>query len=270
MKLNFLGVGTASATKIYHTCFTIENNNEHFLVDAGGGVEIISNLKKMKIDISSINHVFLSHIHLDHCLGMLWLLRKRNWQSNKQTTPLYFYGSKNVLEDFKKLMQVTLKKEFKNIGTVIIFVEVSDGQEIEINGIKYKFIDTHAIKDEMFGFIASDGHKKLAFVGDETLKEELYDTIRNCDYLMHDALCIGNENEDVLHLKESLDDFLTRTHHTSVKNASILAKKLGIFNLILFHTLDNFKLRKLRYKKEAKKYFNGKVYVPNKFDKIII
>ncbi len=270
MKLNFLGVGTASATKIYHTCFTIQNNNEHFLIDSGGGVEILTNLKKMNIDISGINHVFLSHIHIDHCLGMLWFLRKRNWQSHDGLLPLNFYGSKKVLDDFKKVMQVLLKKEFAKTGTLINFHEISDGQTINIIGLDFKFLDTHAKKDEMFGFIASDEHKKVAFVGDEILKNELYDTVRDIDFLMLDALCIGKENKNVLHLRESLEDFLTRTQHSSVKTASLLAKELNIKNLILFHTLDNYKLRKFRYKNEAKKYFNGKVFVPNKFDKINI
>jgi len=158
----------------------------------------------------------------------------------------------------------------EDVGKMKAFHEISDGQTINIIGLDFKFLDTHAKKDEMFGFIASDEHKKVAFVGDEILKNELYDTVRDIDFLMLDALCIGKENKNVLHLRESLEDFLTRTQHSSVKTASLLAKELNIKNLILFHTLDNYKLRKFRYKNEAKKYFNGKVFVPNKFDKINI
>ena len=45
-KLRMLGTGSAMVTKCYNTCFTISNNeeNEYFLVDAGGGNTILSNL----------------------------------------------------------------------------------------------------------------------------------------------------------------------------------------------------------------------------------
>ena len=35
-KLTFMGTGSAMVTKCYNTCFTISNNDEYFLVDAGG------------------------------------------------------------------------------------------------------------------------------------------------------------------------------------------------------------------------------------------
>ena len=36
-KLIVLGTGNAMATKCYNTCFAIEDGEEYFLVDAGGG-----------------------------------------------------------------------------------------------------------------------------------------------------------------------------------------------------------------------------------------
>ena len=45
-KLTFMGTGSAMVTKCYNTCFTISNNDEYFLVDAGGGNTILTNLEK--------------------------------------------------------------------------------------------------------------------------------------------------------------------------------------------------------------------------------
>lgn len=75
MRINFLGTGTASVTKCFNTCFTIENQNKHFLIDTGGGNGILIQLEKANINICDINNVFISHIHIDHSLGILWLLR---------------------------------------------------------------------------------------------------------------------------------------------------------------------------------------------------
>ena len=36
MKITMLGTGHGTAINCYNTCFTIDNGNEYFLVDAGG------------------------------------------------------------------------------------------------------------------------------------------------------------------------------------------------------------------------------------------
>ena len=45
MKLTILGTGNAMVTKCYNTCFAIEQNDEYFLVDGGGGNQILSQLE---------------------------------------------------------------------------------------------------------------------------------------------------------------------------------------------------------------------------------
>ena len=40
MKLTILGTGNAMVTKCYNTCFAIEQNDEYFLVDGGGGNQL--------------------------------------------------------------------------------------------------------------------------------------------------------------------------------------------------------------------------------------
>ncbi|MGL4990040.1 MAG: MBL fold metallo-hydrolase, partial [Sarcina sp.] len=71
--LTILGTGSAMVTKCYNTCFTISNNDEHFLVDAGGGNTILVNLEKSNINIDKIKHMFISHTHGDHILGAPWV-----------------------------------------------------------------------------------------------------------------------------------------------------------------------------------------------------
>ena len=44
MKITMLGTGHATVTNCYNTCFTISENNKHFLVDAGGGNGILKQL----------------------------------------------------------------------------------------------------------------------------------------------------------------------------------------------------------------------------------
>ena len=54
MELIMLGTGSAMVTKCYNTCFALRNNNEYFLVDAGGGNGILAQLEKAEINYKNI------------------------------------------------------------------------------------------------------------------------------------------------------------------------------------------------------------------------
>lgn len=41
-KIIILGTGNAAVTKCYNTCFAIQNEDEYFLVDTGGGNGILT------------------------------------------------------------------------------------------------------------------------------------------------------------------------------------------------------------------------------------
>ena len=52
-----LGTGNALVTKCYNTCFIIENENDYFMVDAGGGNTVLNQLEKAKINWKEIKHI---------------------------------------------------------------------------------------------------------------------------------------------------------------------------------------------------------------------
>ena len=63
-KLNILGTGAAMTLDCYNTCFTLENNEgEHILVDTGGGLQIIKQLRDAKIDFRKYITLFY-HINI--------------------------------------------------------------------------------------------------------------------------------------------------------------------------------------------------------------
>ena len=75
MKIHVLGTGNGGALECYNTCFAIENDGKYLLVDGGGGNQILTQLKKANINITDIHDVFISHIHTDHILGLIWIIR---------------------------------------------------------------------------------------------------------------------------------------------------------------------------------------------------
>ena len=45
------------------------------IVDTGGGLQIIKQLRDANIDFRKIHNIILSHKHTDHILGMFWIIR---------------------------------------------------------------------------------------------------------------------------------------------------------------------------------------------------
>lgn len=110
--------------------------------------------------------------------------------------------------------------------------------------------------DKQYGFktILNNG-KTLVFHGDEPLNKELYDFVRNSDYLLHESYCLETE----ANIYEP-----RKRNHDTVKSVGLKAQNLGIKNLVIWHTLENLgRDRKNRYMKEAKENFSRNVFVPN-------
>ena len=260
-----LGTGNGGTLDLYNTCFVIQNENGNFLVDTGGGIEIIKRLKQVNIDYKSIRHIFISHSHTDHILGIFWLFKKisRDAMHGLIAERINIYCNNVVYESIKGVAKYILPdKLMEAIYNVVNFVVLNDGDIHTINSVDYTFFDVHAKGTKLYGFECILNSKKLAFLGDETLNPDLYDKIKGFDYVMHEAFCLDSE-ENIFHAYEK--------HHSTTKSVSEIMNNLDIKNLILFHTEDTHKdNRKELYTNEAQAYFNGKVIVPDDLESIEI
>lgn len=80
MTLTILGTGNAVTTECYNTCFVLHESNQYFLVDGGGGSQILHQLKHAGIDWKKIKTIFVTHKHLDHITGIIWMIRMiKSW-----------------------------------------------------------------------------------------------------------------------------------------------------------------------------------------------
>ena len=264
-KIIMLGTGNGGTLDLYNTCFVIENNNHNFLVDTGGGIEIIKRLKQANVDYKSIKHIFISHSHTDHILGLFWFFKiiSRDAMHGLIKDKINIYCNDVVFEAIKVVSKQILPDNVINaIYNVVDFKVLQDNDTYKINGVEYTFFDIHAKGTKQFGFTCVLNNKKLAFMGDETLNPKLYDKFIGYDYAMHEAFCLEAE-ENIFHAYEK--------HHSTTKSASETMNKLNIKNLILYHTEDSHgDDRKTLYTNEAQKYFKGKVIVPNDLEIILI
>ena len=75
-KIVMLGTGNGGTLDLYNTCFVIQNESDNFLIDTGGSIDIVKRLGKIDIDIKDIKHIFISHSHTDHILGLIWMFKR--------------------------------------------------------------------------------------------------------------------------------------------------------------------------------------------------
>lgn len=262
-KIIMLGTGNGGTMDLFNTCFVIQNKNGDFLVDTGGSIEIIKRLKQANIDYKSIRHIFISHSHTDHILGLFWYFKKIGVIAThgEITDKINIYCNDVVFESIKEVSKHILPSKLVDaIYNIVNFKILNDGDQYQINGVNYSFFDIKAKGTKQFGFKCELNNKKLAFLGDETLNSDLYESIRGYDYVMHEAFCLDSE-ERIFHAYEK--------NHSTTKSVSEVMNKLNVKNLILYHTEDtHHEQRKNLYTKEAQQYFEGTVIVPNELENI--
>ena len=109
-ELIMLGTGNAAVTRCYNTCFALKNKDEIFLVDAGGGNGILQQLETAGIPLQSIHHLFVTHTHTDHILGVVWVVRMiaQSMNAGKYEGVLHVYGHAEAMRVLELICRSTL------------------------------------------------------------------------------------------------------------------------------------------------------------------
>ena len=72
-ELNILGCGSAlPTTRHLATSQIINLRDKLYMIDCGESTQI--QMRKMRIKFSRLNHIFISHMHGDHCFGLPGLI----------------------------------------------------------------------------------------------------------------------------------------------------------------------------------------------------
>lgn len=90
-------LGSSGALPAYGRCPSaqlVEIQNRHFLVDCGEGAQM--QLMKFQTNFHRINHIFISHLHGDHYLGLMGLIFTMHLL--RRTSDLHLYGHSGLNE----------------------------------------------------------------------------------------------------------------------------------------------------------------------------
>lgn len=289
MKLTILGCYAATPRTFTNpTSQVLEIKNRLFLIDCGEGTQV--QLRKNKIKFSKISHIFISHLHGDHCYGLIGLIS--TFSLLNRTTDLHIYGPKGIKEIIS--LQLRLSNSWTNFGLFLHELESNESELIfEDEKVFVKTIPLkHRIYTNGFLFQEKEGERKLNLVAVQNYEIETcyYQKIKNGkDITLEDGRIIPNEkltfdpiasksyafcsdtvynemmipvieNVDVLYHEstflQSEENLAQKTMHSTAQDAARIALKANVKQLVLGHYSTRYDGLNL-FKEEASQIFSN-------------
>lgn len=94
-ELHILGCGSAlPTTRHFATSQVVNLRDKLFMIDCGEGAQM--QLRKSRLKFSRLNHIFISHLHGDHCFGLMGLIS--TFRLLGRTAELHIHSPKGLEE----------------------------------------------------------------------------------------------------------------------------------------------------------------------------
>jgi Metal-dependent hydrolases of the beta-lactamase superfamily III len=197
---------------------------------------------------------------MDHIFGVIWVIRKivTIAMKGEYKGKCNIYCNDDVADAIKKIAKLCLRKIMYETALESININiVEDKEEVRILDYDVTFYNINGQSDKQFGFYTKlTNGKKLVFCGDEPFRPQNVDLdFTGYDYMFHEAFCTEKE----AHIFKPYEK-----DHATANSAAVVAQKLAIKNLILWHTEDkDIPNRREKYVEDSKSAFDGNVIVPN-------
>ena len=113
--VHILGCGSAIPTlKHFPTAQVLDIRDKLFMIDCAEGTQLL--LRKQKLKFSRLNHIFISHLHGDHCFGLIGLLNTFDLLGRTSKLHLYSPG-----EDLERLLRPQIEYFCRGMGYEVVF-----------------------------------------------------------------------------------------------------------------------------------------------------
>ncbi len=158
MKLTILGCYAATPRTFTNpTSQVLEIKNHLFLIDCGEGTQV--ELRRNKIKFSRVKHIFISHLHGDHCFGLVGLIS--TFRLLHRESELHVYGPKGIKEIIT--LQLKLSNSWTNYPLLFHELDSKESQLLfEDDKVRVETIPLkHRIYTNGFLFREKPGLRKL-------------------------------------------------------------------------------------------------------------
>ena len=267
-EIHILGCGSALPTTRHNaSAQIIKIGNKQFMVDCGEGTQV--QLRRSHIHFSFINHIFISHLHGDHCFGLIGLIS--TFALLGRTAPLHIYADSNLEE----VMKPQIDFFCKGMNYPLFFHSIDATKQEVIFEDNTITVETLPLRHRMpcCGFLFREKPKRRHLIGDivnfynipaymrQAIKEgadyttpdgEVIpnsrltrepDRSRSYAYCSDTAPCTHNnealKDVDLLYheatFAESEKERAAQTFHSTARQAAQIAHSAGVKRLMIGH-----------------------------------
>ncbi|MGZ5089202.1 MAG: MBL fold metallo-hydrolase [Usitatibacter sp.] len=192
MRIKVLGCSGGIGGGLRTTSFLID---EDVLIDAGTGVGDLSLENLAKID-----HIFVSHSHLDHVTSIPFLVDTVCWM---RRNPIIVYGIKETLDILRAhLFNWKIWPDFTQIPSAeapfMVYREIKVGEVVELRGRRFTAIPANHTVPAV-GYLMDNGRNALIFSGDTATNDALWSVVnatKNLKYLIIET-AFSNKESDI-------------------------------------------------------------------------
>lgn len=120
-RVHILGCGSALPTlRHYPSAQIVEIREKLFMVDCGEGVQM--QLRRCKVRFTKVGHVFISHLHGDHCFGLIGMISTFGLLG--RTAKLHIHAHE-LLDD---MLQRQMSLFCRDLGYEVVFHPIDASQ----------------------------------------------------------------------------------------------------------------------------------------------
>jgi len=204
VKVRVLGCSGGIGGKLRTTSMLVDSD---ILIDAGTGVGDLALEQLAKID-----HIFVSHSHLDHVTSIPFLVDTVCWM---RASPIVVYGIKEVLDILRAhLFNWKIWPDFTQIPNgekpFMVYREIRVGEAVELHGRRITAIPANHTVPAV-GYLLESGRSALIFSGDTSPNPALWKVVNstaNLKYLIIETAFSNKERDIAIASKHLCPDML--------------------------------------------------------------
>ena len=267
-------------------------------MDCGEGTQ--HQILHTNLSLSSLNTIFITHVHGDHCFGLPGLLASATMSG--RTAPLTIVCP-NALE---KWLKTTFEITKMNFSYELKFQAIENCASLELDDFNIDLAKlSHRVPSYAFGFTENNLKRKLnieKLIKDQIPQGSLWGKLQNEQNILDDngntihfeayllpktiprKIVIAGDNDEPQLLKEIVKNTSVLVHeatftqeilekvgkgpqHSSAKQIALFSEQQSIPNLILTHFSARYKGDVIdEIQNEAEKHYHGNLFLANDFD----
>jgi ribonuclease BN (tRNA processing enzyme) len=163
LELTFLGTGNAFSIEGRYWGSILINNR--ILLDASPIA--VPHMKKLGLELSSLEYIFVTHFHADHFFGIPYILLDFAYLTDMKQ-PLNIIGPAGLEEKITNVTEIGFSGVTEKLrGKLIInYLEIQEPDEYSVNGLKFRAISMAHGSTKAFGYKLYLPEKTVAYTGD--------------------------------------------------------------------------------------------------------